>query len=348
MEAPLTKPKKKGWVLAGDIGGTQTRLGLFTRKQPRPRLEVCETYSSREAAGLEEIIQRFVEKHTHAILSACFGVAGPVEDGRCRTTNLPWEVSEKQLQERFDWDRVHLINDLQAMGHAVPLLSNKELVCLNRGVPHAQGPRGLIAPGTGLGMTLLMRSANETVPWPSEGGHSDFAPTNETECRLWQYLHQRWGHVSLERLLSGPGLFNIYSWLKDTGQETAPPWLAQRLADGDPAKAISEAALQRREPICVRALDLFVAIFGAAAGNLALIGLTRGGIYLGGGIAPKILPKLQESRFMEAFVDKGRFQDLMRQIPVQVIVHEQPALLGAAVAASGVLRATGKAEGEMP
>ena len=326
-------PSREAFILAGDIGGTKTNLGLFVRGKRRPVLKVFETYSSPEAPNLEDIIDRFLAKRKLSISDACFGIAGPVKNGRCRTTNLPWDVSERKLKNRFGWDRVLLVNDLTASACAIPFLTKRELFLLNHAKTARKENLGLIAPGTGLGMALLLWRDGQYVPVPSEAGHADFAPNNEPEAALWQYLHRRVGHVSVERVLSGPGLFIIYCWLKFTGQGTEPTWLEKRMNEGDLPKVISEAALVERQPLCVKALDLFVSILGAAAGNLALTGLTRGGIYLGGGIVPSILPKLREGPFMKAFVDKGRFSGLLSEIPVRVILNDRAALLGAAVCA---------------
>jgi glucokinase len=317
-------------VLAGDIGGTKTNLGVFLEGKRRPLVRVFETYSSTQVPNLEYIIDLFLEKHQVSIASACFGIAGPVKNGRCKITNLPWDVSERKLKNRFGWGRVSLINDLTATAYAIPILTKKELFSLNQGKTAKGENLGLIAPGTGLGMALLVWRDGQYIPVPSEGGHSDFAPNDETEMALWQYLHRRVGHVSAERVLSGPGLFIIYCWLKYTGQGTEPAWLAEKMNGDDPSKVISEAALVQKEPLCVKTLDLFVSIFGAVAGNLALTGLTNGGIYLGGGISPRILPNLEEDIFMKAFTDKGRFKELLKQIPVQVITNDKAALLGAA------------------
>jgi glucokinase len=324
-------------VLAGDIGGTKTNLGLFVKGKRRPVLKVMETYSSKEAPNLEHLLHLFLEKHEFAVISACFGMAGPVDKGRCRITNLPWEVSERKLKNRFGWNRVRLINDLTATAWAVPFLTKRELFPLN----DQKAPRGknlgLIAPGTGLGMGLLVWKDGKYVPVPSEGGHGDFAPNNKGEMALWQYLHQRLGHVSMERVLSGPGLFIVYCWLKFTGQGEEPKWLAQKMATEDPSKVISEAALEEKVPLCSKALDLFVSVLGASAGNLALTGLTLGGMYLGGGIPPKILTKLKEDIFLRAFTDKGRFEGLLKRIPVWVILNDKAALLGAAQCAFEML-----------
>ncbi|MBW1895481.1 MAG: glucokinase [Deltaproteobacteria bacterium] len=325
--------KKNVFVLAGDVGGTKTNLGLFVRGKKRPVLKVFETYPSTEAPNLESIVDRFLERHKVAVSSACFGVAGPVKKGRCKTTNLPWDVSAIKLKNRFKWEEACLVNDLTATAYAVPLMTKRELFTLNPVRAPKRETLGLVAPGTGLGMALMVWNDGRHVPVPSEGGHSSFAPNSKDEAALWQYLHARVGHVSAERVLSGPGLFVIYCWLKFTGQAKEPKWLAEKINDGEPSRVISEAALVKGEPICVKALELFVSIFGAAAGNLALTGLARGGVYLGGGIAPKILPKLKGGLFMRAFVNKGRFTGLLSRIPVHVILNDRAALLGAAACA---------------
>jgi glucokinase len=317
-------------VLAGDIGGTTTRLGLFARGKRRPVLKTVETYPSKEAPGLEYLLDRFLQSHKAAIAGACFGMAGPVNKGRGRTTNLPWEVSEKKLKHRFGWNRVCLVNDLTATARAVPLLTKKELFLLND-VKAPKGKNlGIVAPGTGLGMALLVYKDGQYLPVSSEGGHVDFAPNNKVEVALWQYLHQRLGHVSMERVVSGPGLFIVYCWLKFTGQGKEPKWLAEKMAVEDPAKVISETALEGSVPLCAKTLEIFVSVLGACAGNLALTGLTSGGIYLGGGIPPRILPKLEEGTFLRAFTNKGRFEGLLRAIPVFVILNDKAALMGAA------------------
>ncbi|MBW1858899.1 MAG: glucokinase [Deltaproteobacteria bacterium] len=326
----MTRHGDQRLILAGDIGGTKTNLGLFRKGKRRPVVKVTRSYPSREAANLAQILEQFLARHPVTVAGACFGVAGPVRDGVSRTTNLPWDVSEKKLKNRFGWDSVRVINDLTATAYAVPLLTKRELFTLNPGRKYREKSVGLIAPGTGLGMALLIWKDGSYVSVPSEGGHIDFAPNNEAEAAFWKYLHVRLGHVSVERALSGPGLFIIYCWMKFTGQGSEPTWLAEKLNEGDPSKAITDAALEEKDPLCVKALDFFVSILGATAGNLALTGLTRGGIYLGGGIVPKILLKLQEELFMRAFVDKGRFRGLVSEIPVHVILNDKAALLGAA------------------
>jgi glucokinase len=317
-------------VLAGDIGGTKTNLGLFQMGKTRPSPRKMETYASRHAPNLEHIIGRFLDKHKATIASACLGVAGPVQGGRSKTTNLPWTISDYSIKKRFKWNHVTLINDLTATAYAIPLLTNRELHALNKAKGGKGHNLGLVAPGTGLGMALLIWMENQYFPVASEGGHADFGPNDLMQAELWAYLYERWGHVSEERVLSGSGLFNIYSWLRDSGRHTEPSWLAKKIKEMDPAKAISEAASDRKDPLCEEALEIFVSIFGAVAGNLALTGMTHGGVYLGGGIPPKILPKLDEGGFMQAFTNKGRFKDLLKKIPVRVILNDKAALLGAA------------------
>jgi len=317
-------------VLAGDIGGTNTRLALFSGKTRIPEPILSKTYASRKAPDLESILDDFLQDVAYDISSACFGVAGPVANGVSRITNLPWEISENNLKNRFQWPRVHVINDINAAARAIPLLQHHDLFVLNKGIRLPDSPIGILAPGTGLGMALMILHHNAYLPIPSEGGHMDFAPNSDLQVRLWQHLHENLGHVSIERILSGPGLVTIYSWIKQAGLAPEPPALAQRFKNEDPAQVISETAITENIPICVQALDIFVSVFGAVAGNLALAGFTRGGIYLGGGIVPKILPALENHKFMSAFENKGRFKETMQEIPVTVILHKQPALLGAA------------------
>ena len=325
-----TKTIKKGMVLAGDIGGTKTNLGLYIEGTGRPLLKKCETYSSRGTPDLESLIAGFLEVHPAPVLSACFGIAGPVMRGESRTTNLPWHVSEPRLKRRFKWPDLRLINDLTATAQAVPLLKGRDLVTLNETRAEKRGNLALIAPGTGLGQALLIYDGARLLPVPSEGGHVEFAPANEDENALWRYLHKRFGHVSIERVLSGPGLVNVYSWLRESGRYKEPPWLSKLLEERDPARVISETALKGRNRLCAASLKMFTSILGAVCGNVALTGMATGGVYLGGGIPPKILPVLKQGSFMKAFTDKGRFSDFMKKIPVRVILNDRAALLGAA------------------
>lgn len=326
-------------ILAGDIGGTKTALGIFTRENERPEAMVRETYDSRDADDLEGIIEQFLERfrddrsddlRADDIQAACFGVAGPVDKGRCKATNLPWVISEDSIRDRFGWKRVRLINDLSAVGFGVPLLTEDEVRELNPGEPQERGNIGLIAPGTGLGMAQLVWCGEGYLPIASEGGHVDFAPNDPEEVSLWEHLRGKYGHVSPERIVSGPGLVNVYEWLKSTGQYEEPDWLRRRMEIDDKAQVISETAIAEKTPICEAALDRFLMVFGAVAGNLALIGMTRGGVYLGGGIPTKILPKFEEATFMRSFTAKGRFEELLNEIPVHIILNRRIGLMGAA------------------
>jgi glucokinase len=317
-------------VLAGDIGGTKTNLAVFGQGKARPETLYQQTYPSREFASLEAIIERFLDSYPDPIDAACFGIAGPVADGCSKTTNLPWTVSERSLRDRFHWSRVRLLNDVAVTARGIPSLQPGETVRLNEPDPRPGAPIGLVAPGTGLGQALLVFADHRPVPLASEGGHADFAPGTEEEVRLWRFLLQQHGHVSLERVISGPGLEAIYRFLKQDGGFEEPGWLRDRLTQSDPPKVISEIGLQDGHPLCVTALDMFCRMLANTCGNLALTGLTRGGLYLGGGIPPKILPKLRQGAFLEAFCNKGRFSDLLRSIPLLVIINDRTALLGAA------------------
>ena len=322
--------KDKPAVLAGDIGGTKTNLGLFSMGRHRPRLETMETFLSRDHPNLERIISRFLDKHKRPVTSACFGIAGPVVDGRSKVTNLPWVISERRIKERFSLPRVCLINDLAATALAISFLRRSELYPLNKPRRERGKNIALIAPGTGLGVSLAVFQGGSYLPVPSEGGHVDFAPRNDEEIGLWRYLNRRHGHVSIERVLSGPGIYDIYSWLKASRHYKEPAYLKKMIREMDPAKAITQSAMAHNNVVCSKALTLFVSALGAVSGNLALTGMATGGVYLGGGIPPKILPAIKEGAFMRAFTDKGRFKDVLEKIPVRVILNDKAALLGAA------------------
>lgn len=326
----MENPENSKFVLAGDIGGTKTRVGLFQPRKHRPVLKIMETFPSKDSPSLENILDRFMRTHRIPVTHACFGVAGPVINGRCRATNLPWQISEDRIKKRFKWQYVSLINDLAATAFAVSILNRREMVSLNNARIKSRQSIGVIAPGTGLGQAILVWNDKTYIPVASEGGHTDFAPNNKTEVLLWNYLHDRFGHVSLERAVSGPGLYNIYTWLTSSGRYKESFRLLQRIENEDPAKVISETAIKDKVPLCVEALNTFVSILGAAAGNLALTAMTTGGIYLAGGIPPKILPFLKKARFINAFQNKGRFTELLKNISVKVIMNDRAALMGAA------------------
>ena len=321
------------YVLAGDIGGTKTNLGIFSKGARRPLLKAFETYSSSQYNDMESIVESFLKKHPITCYCACLGIAGPVHHGRCHVTNLPWEVKESRIKARFKFRHVLLINDLTATAFAVPRLYKTELHCLNKGKPQKYANLALIAPGTGLGESIILFENNRHIPVPSEGGHVDFAPNNERDIELWRYLKNIYGHVSIERILTGQGLANIHSFLISSGYYNECNRISKMMKSADPARVISEEAINGTVKSCKAALHAFVSILGAAAGNLALTGMTTGGVYLGGGIPPKILPKLQETTFLSAFTDKGRFKVLLEKMPVYVILNDKAALLGAAIKA---------------
>jgi len=317
-------------ILAGDIGGTNTRLAFFDGTPDSLTPAAIEVFPSREYKGPEEIALKFLAKHNQKISAACFGIAGAVLDGRVQTPNLPWVADETQIAEALGLHGVSLINDLEANAHGIFLLQESDLVLLNPGTPSARGSRALISAGTGLGEAgLLAEPGGLYRPFASEGGHVDFAPRNDLEIDLLRYLLGHYEHVSYERVLSGPGLYNIYNFLRDTGRGDEPAWLTQQITHGDPSAVIAKSALEGTSAICVQALDMFVSIYGAEAGNLALKVVAIGGLYIGGGIAPKILRKLSSSTFLKAFSDKGRVASWLRDIPVRVIINDKAALYGA-------------------
>jgi glucokinase len=324
-------------ILAGDIGGTHSRLAFFDVSNGRVRLISDSVFPSREYHGLDEIVIRFVDDSHLNADAACFGVAGPVRNGRVETSNLPWVVDSKQLARELKLETALLINDLEANAWGIATLEAKDVVSLNPGNEKAVGNQGVIAAGTGLGEAGMYWDGVNYRVFACEGGHADFAPRNELEVELLRYLTSRFGHVSYERVVSGPGLVNVFHFLRDSGRGAEPPWLSQAMRDGDAAAAISSAAIEGRCALCEQALDLFVSVYGAEAGNLALKLMATGGVYVGGGIAPKILPKLTEARFLESFMSKGRMRPLLEGIPVHVITNDKTGLHGAARCAAAGL-----------
>jgi glucokinase len=318
-------------ILAGDIGGTKTHLALFSRDGEKLTSEIDETYSSKEYSGLEPVVQEFLAGKNVSISRACFGVAGPVLDGVIKTPNLPWVIDGRQLAKALDLPGAALLNDLEAAAFGVFTLESDEFLCLNPGAARRPGNKALIAAGTGLGEAILYDDGRDYHPIASEGGHGDFAARDDLEIELLRYLIPRFGHVSYERVVSGPGISNIYDFLRDTGRYDEPPGFKEELASSeDRSAAISQAGLAGEPVICVKALDIFASLYGAEAGNLALRAKATGGVYVGGGIAPKLLSKLREGSFMRAFLDKGRYEEFVSAIPVYVILNEKTALQGAA------------------
>jgi glucokinase len=317
-------------ILVGDIGGTNTRLALFKVKETCLEPVVYDRFSSRAYEGLNEIVRTFVAAHDVCISQACFGVAGPVRHGRCEATNLAWVVDVRELASLVGLDTVWLINDLEAQAYGIAGLKDEDFVTLNTGAPDAEGNAAIIAAGTGLGEAGLYWDGRQHWPFATEGGHAGFAPMNELQVELLRYLLTRFTHVSWERVLSGPGLQHIYMFLRDTGRGPEPAWLRDEMLQDDPPAVISRAGLAGTAELCVQALDMFVSLYGAEAGNLALKVMATGGVFVGGGIAPKILDKLTDPTFMQAFTAKGRMRELLAAIPVRVIQNDRTALLGAA------------------
>jgi glucokinase len=318
-------------LLAGDIGGTKTLLGLYEpgrgARQPVNEGE----FPSGDYPGLEVMVREFLEQSGRTADYACFDVAGPVVRGRARLTNLPWSLEEESLARELGLKRVILLNDLKAIAYAVPRLEPGEVHTIHEGNPDPHGALAVIAPGTGLGEAYLVWSGTEYIACSSEGGHTDFGPADEMQVELWRYVAEKRGHVSYEWVCSGLGIAVIYDFLRYKGYAPEPPEFAARLAAApDRTKLITQAALAdpNASPLSAAALQMFVTILGAEAGNLALKVLATGGVYLAGGIPRHILPLLEDGRFMEAFVNKGRLGDLVKDIPVQVVVTRS-ALLGA-------------------
>jgi glucokinase len=319
-------------ILAGDVGGTKVHLALYEFANCELTHVRDEKFPAQEYAGLEVITRKFLsESGDPEVTAACFGVPGPVRHGRLKLTNLPWVLDSAELSTALGIPHLFLINDLEANGYGIPELHADQIFVLSAGDKGAVGNRGLVSAGTGLGEAVLIWDGKRHVPMASEGGHCDFAPRNEMEIDLLRYLQKQLkGRVSFERVVSGIGLKNIYSFLRDEKGMEEPAWLKERMQQEDPNAVIGELGEAGSNELCVKTLDLFVSAYGAEAGNLALKVLSAGGLYLGGGIAPKILKKMQDGTFMKAFTDKGRLSDLLVHMPVRIILESRAALMGAA------------------
>ncbi|MFH1075337.1 MAG: glucokinase [Pseudomonadota bacterium] len=322
-------------ILAGDIGGTKVNIGLFSRKKIRPRLHTIRTYESRRFSGLAPILKLFLAEcnlRACSISQASFAIAGPIIKESCNTTNLPWKIKAASLRKLLQTGNVSLINDVAATAYSVPFLRPQETVTLNQGIKR-KGTIGVVAPGTGLGEAFLYWDGLIYHPIPTEGGHADFAPRSALQAELWDWLSGYKKHVSVEQLISGPGLALIFDFLLAKSNRRPPQEIVKASASQKPA-IISAMALSGKDLLCKKALNIFVSLLGAEAGNLALKGMTLGGVYLGGGIAPKIIPLLKKKIFMDAFTDKGRFHAVLSEIPVKVILNDRAALIGAALYAA--------------
>lgn len=321
------------YFLAGDIGGTKTLLQIFKAGGARVPL-LRKSYPSSGYAGLVEIVAEFLrEANVQEVSSACLALAGPVSGRKVTLTNLPWVVDADALALRFNISQVSLINDFEAVGLGVAAMESADLLPLQQGAEQAHGVRIVVGAGTGLGVAWLTWQGDSYAVHPSEGGHMDFAPTDEVQYALLQYLQQRHGHVSYERIVSGPGLVAIFEFLRDSGRAAPSVELIAAMQAGDGAAAIASFASEPGEAIATQALEMFTQIYGAFVGNVALVALPRGGIYVAGGIAAKIAPRMQNGGFMRAFLDKGRFNGLLSTLPLSIVANPQIGLLGASLVA---------------
>jgi glucokinase len=333
-------------ILAGDIGGTSARLAFYEVQGSRWIARAEKTYPSRQYGGLEDIAREFAAATGLQAQRACFGIAGPVRNGRVVTSNLAWTVDAAVVARELRIPTVTLINDLEANAYGVACLKAGEWVELNPGAPGACGNLAVVSAGTGLGEAGVFWDGKEHHPFACEGGHSGFAPRTELEIELLRYLRGEFGaHVSIERVLSGPGLVNIYRFLRDCDKVPGAVALDVETSGKDLSASISTAALAGTNALCVKALEMFVGIYGAEAGNFALKIFSMGGMYIGGGIAPKILEKMKNRLFMEAFLDKGRMRSVLEAMPVRVIINPNTALLGAARCAALILPQAIREEG---
>jgi len=318
-------------IVAGDIGGTNARLATFEVQAGRLLLTREMIYPSRSAPDLETIVRRFVQEVRPSATGVALGVAGPVKNGRTETPNLPWVVDSGRLADILSVPRVTLLNDLKANAYGLRHLGPTDFAILQAGAKDAVGNQAILSAGTGLGAAGLYWDGERHRPFATEGGHADFAPRNRLESDLMENIAREKGRVSTERILSGSGLVRIYRFLRDRSGVPEPAALTERMGKGDAAAVVSRTALDQSDPVCVQAMDLFVTAYGAEAGNVALRMLATGGVFLGGGIAPKILPWLQrEALFLKAFLDKGRMRPLLEAIPVLVVLNDRAALWGAA------------------
>jgi glucokinase len=317
-------------IISGDIGGTKTRLAIIRVDGTRLYPEREQTFASRDYAVFEELLGEFL-RGSDIPAKAAFGVAGPVQGRVAQTTNLPWRIDADVLQARFGFDHCTLLNDLEAIATGLPALNKEDLLTLHEGTPNFSGNAAVIAAGTGLGEAGLFWDGQQYHPFSTEGGHASFSPGNDLEIALLQYLQLRHKHVSWERIVSGPGLVSLHGFLCLHRGAPLPDWLQYEMEQGNAAAGITEAALRERDELCVEALDWFVRLYGAEAGNLALKVMSRSGLYLGGGIAPKILPRLQNGRFLDSFFNKGRMRPLLEAMPVKVILNDRAALYGPAL-----------------
>ena len=336
-------------ILAGDVGGTKTRLAFCQIENGRIIRQQTDTFVSRDYSCLEDVVQEFINKYDVSVTKSCFGVPGPVVNGEAKATKLPWHFKEERISNELNIPTVKLVNDLVATAAAVPHLMPEDLYVLYEGEPCSSAAEGqsqnsgsgnkedvigVLAPGTGLGQAYVYTNASQRYIMASEGGHADLAPTNEQEVKLFQYLKSKYDHVSYDRVLSGPGLNSIYTFLKETGFAPEPPELEKRLCEEDPGTVITTTGKTGEYELCAEALNIFASILGAQAGNMVLNLLATGGIYLGGGIPAGIYEKLADGITVDSYLKKGRLSYLVEKTPLYVILDDHTALQGAAYIAS--------------
>jgi len=319
-------------ILAGDIGATHSRVAAFRAEGNKFPLVVEKIYDSQEHSGLADIVGNFVRSEGIPAQSGCFAVAGPVRGGKAKISNLPWTtIDSKELAQELNLKNVSLINDLEAYAYGLDSLEPQDFVTLNPGSEDAEGNTAVISAGTGLGEAGLLWDGFRQHPFACEGGHTDFAPRNELQIELLKYLLTRYKTVSYERVLAGPGIKNVYDFLRDTKRLEEPDWLREQIsATKDPPALISQLALEKKAPICELTMQIFVSVYGAEAGNCALKFMSLGGMFIGGSIAAKNVPLMKAPEFLEAFFDKGRMRGLLQDVPVKIVLNDDAGLLGAA------------------
>src|SRR6202045_598162 len=318
-------------ILAGEIGATRTRLAAFETQGNQLQCAVEKTYMSQQHDGLPGILAHFIKTEGIPVHSACFGVAGPVRAGRSKISNLPWVIGAREIAKQLRLNSVGLLNDLEAYAYGIDGLESKDFITLSEGAEGAEGNRAVISAKTGLGMAGLYWDGFRHHPFACEGGHADFAPRNDLQMELLAYLQKKYGRISCERILSGPGIKNIYDFLRDAHKAEEPEWLRSQLsAAPDPPALISQMALEGKAAICNQALSIFVSVFGAEAGNCALNFMSTGGIFIGGSIAAKIVSKMKAPVFLESFLDKGRMETILKDMPVKIVANDDSGMIGAA------------------
>ena len=333
MASRKKKKSRKGLLLAGDIGATNTRVALFDPKGNLRKPARIKTYAGADYPGLVEVLRDYLKGVDKPVVAACFGAAGPVVEGRVKLTNINWVVDSKELCKEFDLQDAWLINDLKAIANAVPLLKPKEVKVLNKGIPEKHGTIAVIAPGTGLGIGFLTWAAGRYHAYATEGGHSDFAPVNALQDELLSFLRRKFQQVAVEHVGAGVGIPNIYEFLKMSGRSQEPDWLAAELSSSaDPTRVIVDNAIAAKpgSEICHQTLEIFITVLAGEAGSLALQLGATGGVYIGGGIPPRILPAFDQYHFIKTFLLKIGYESYLERFPITIILHPEPGLLGAA------------------